>query len=282
MPEGDILRRTARTLREAFVGSVLVRAELRWPDLAGLDLTGREVLAVESYGKHLLVRLDDARTLHSHLRMEGSWRLARTGSREAAGRGAFVRAVLANERWTAVGDRLGMMHVVPTRDEHTLLGHLGPDVLADDFPTVGLAEARRRLDERLGVPIGEVLLDQRVVAGIGTMFAAESLWAREVWPWLPAGEVTDPVTLLMAARRLMERSVLSAMPTATGEGGRGPSAWVHDRAGKPCRRCRTAIVRGVVRLPPTERPMFWCPSCQPRPAGSGDPVRGRPVAPAGT
>jgi endonuclease-8 len=262
VPEGDILRRAARSLDAALAGHRLVRADLRWPSAAGVDLVGTTVLRTVPYGKHLFTRLDDGRSLHTHLRMEGSWRLARTGTAESHARSPWVRAVLATAEWTAVGHRLGMLGVVRTEDEHTLVGHLGPDVLGDDFPRQGLAEALERVAARGEDPIAEVLLDQRVCAGIGTLYAAESLWARRLWPWTPAAEVTDVPSLLMTARRLMERSVAAPTPTATGDGPRGLTSWVHDRAGRPCPRCGTPIVRGTARRPPMERPIFYCPACQ--------------------
>lgn len=276
MPEGDIVRRAALRLGAALTDGPLVRAELRWPDAAGVDLVGRTVREVHSYGKHLLMRVDDGRTLHTHLRMEGTWRLARTGTPGASGRGAFVRAVLATERWTAIGDRLGMLHVVPTRDERTLVGHLGPDVLDPDFPTAGLPEALRRYAARGATPVGEVLLDQTVLAGLGTVWMSESLYTRRIWPWTPADEVADPATLVMTARTLMERSVAADLPTSTGESGRGLASWVHSRHGRPCRRCGTTIDVGTVRRPPTERPAFFCPGCQPAPPGAPEPGLWRP------
>lgn len=271
MPEGDILRRTARTMGTAFTGTTIVRAELRWPSAAGLDLTGRTVTAVSAYGKHLLIRFDDDRTLHTHLRMDGSWRLARTGTVGASGHGPFVRAVLGNERWTAVGHRLGMLDVVATRDEHTLLGHLGPDILAADFPAEGLTETLRRWAARGVTPVGEVLIDQTVVAGIGTLYMAESLFSRGTWPWTPADQVTDPATLLMTARTLMQRSVADDLPMSSRPTGRGQAAGVHGRAGRPCTRCGTRIEVAPVRRPPMERPAFFCPRCQPATGGQDSP-----------
>ncbi|NTW39236.1 MAG: Fpg/Nei family DNA glycosylase [Cellulomonadaceae bacterium] len=256
MPEGDILARTAATLNRALTGDVLVRAELRWPDAGGVDLVGRTVVGTASYGKHLLTRFDDGRTLHTHLRMEGSWRIAETGTSGASGRGPFDRAVVGTQRWTAIGHRLGMLDVVPTIDEHALIGHLGPDLLAPTFPTLGLALALERFAEQGTTPVAEVLLDQRVQAGIGTIYLAESLFARRLWPWTPAIDVTDPASLLMTARVLMERSVASDSPGVRR---------AHGRAGKPCVRCRTPIAVGAARRPPYERPVFWCPTCQAKP-----------------
>ena len=259
------MRRTARTLDQALTGRVLERSELRWPSAVGADLTGRTVVATRSYGKHLLTRVDDGRTLHTHLRMEGSWKIARTGSPGARGRGPYIRAVLGNGVWTALGDRLGMLDVVPTDQEGTLIGHLGPDILDEAFPTTGLDEALSRIAARGSVPVAEVLLDQTALAGIGTIWTAEPLFLRRVWPWTPAEKVPDLPGLLMTTRGLMVRSVESTSgPTVTGEVGRGQGSYVHSRMGRPCRRCGTPIERGVARKPPMERPIFYCPRCQAR------------------
>lgn len=293
MPEGDSLRRAAARLDEALAGRVLVRAELRWPGVAAVDLVGRTVLHTRPYGKHLLTRFDDGRTLHTHLRMDGRWRVGPTDAPAAAGRSPDVRVLLANETWTALGTLLGMVDLVPTRQEHRLVGHLGPDVLDDTFdrapsdggfttnaptstrpgtpggrpgggpgpvrsrevdPSSGLAEAVERWRAQGATAVGEVLLDQRVVAGLGTVFMAETLFVERTWPWTPADQ-TDPVRLLRTARALMQESLRS---------GRMPGE-VHGREGQPCRRCGTAVTRGMVRRPPQQRPAFWCPRCQPAP-----------------
>ena len=273
MPEGDVLRRTAAHLDRALAGHRLVRADLRWPTAATVDLAGRTVLGTRPYGKHLLTRFDDGRTLHTHLRMDGSWRIVPSADRRAGARSPDVRAVLRTERWTAVGYLLGMLDVVPTGTEPTLLAHLGPDVLDGDFdttpgvpwagppvlglPTPGIAEALRRWAAQGGRPVAEVLLDQRVVAGIGTIFTAESLFACGWWPWTPADAVTDPAEVLRAARALLRSSVASGRPTAA----------VYGREGRPCTRCGARVARGDVGAPPVQRQLSWCPGCQ---------VRGRP------
>ena len=196
MPEGDIVRRTADRFELAIGGKVLVRSDLRWPSAATADLVGRTVLETSSYGKHLLTRLDDGLTLHTHLRMDGYWRIWRTGTPAAAGRSPNVRVVLATAEWTAVGHHLGMLDLVRTRDERTLIGHLGPDILTDK---VDVDEILRRWAARGSTPVAEVMLDQTVVAGIGTMFAAESLFAEQLWPWTPADQVPDASRLLAVA-----------------------------------------------------------------------------------
>lgn len=267
MPEGDVLRRTAIRLDQALAGRVLVRAELRWPTAATVDLVGRTVLGTVSYGKHLLTRFDDDRTLHTHLRMDGSWRIARTGTPAARAAGPDVRAVLAGATWTAIGELLGMLDVVATRDEHTLIGHLGPELLADDFESEGLPEALRRWAGRGATPVCEVLLDQTVVAGIGTIYLADSLFLERVWPWTPADQVADPARLLRVARAIMRRSVETPVPSTTGEVTRGRTTWVHARLREPCRRCGAPVRRGLAGAPPMQRPVYFCGTCQ-RPADS--------------
>ena len=244
-----MLRRTAQRLDLALTGQVVVRSDLRWPSAATVDLVGTTVLGTRSYGKHLLTRFDDGLTLHTHLRMEGRWRVAATGSAQAAARSAEVRAVIATDRWTAIGYQLGMLDVVRTSDEHTVIGHLGPDLLGE---TVDADEALRRWAARGATPVAEVLLDQRVVAGIGTIFAAESLFAERIWPWTPAEAVPDPSRLLAVARRQLQQSVASGRPPGR----------VHARLRQPCVRCGTPIAVGQARTPPMERPIFYCPRCQ--------------------
>lgn len=268
MPEGDVLRLTAARLDRALTGTTLDRVELRWPDVEGARLVGESVLAVEAYGKHLLVRTSGGWTLHTHLRMEGSWRVERTGTPGAAGRSPWVRAVLGGPRWTALGVRLGMLDLVRTRDEHTLLGHLGPDVLADDLVVDAALVVDRflRTPADRAVPLAEALLDQTRLAGIGTLFAAEGLFARRLDPWSTAGELAPDgwVALVTVVREQMQRSVRDGLAAR--------AVHVHARAGRPCVRCRTLIQVRQARRPPYERPIFYCPRCQgtagPQPTGA--------------
>lgn len=278
MPEGDILRLVAGRLDEALTGRELVRADLRWPSAAESGLAGRTVVGNVPYGKHLFTRLDDGRSLHTHLRMEGSWRIARTGSRDARGADPNVRVVLANEWWTALGHRIGMLHVLRTTDERLVTGALGPDVLADDFPTTGLAEAVARLRaddaaggtgprhqpgrEASGVPVAEALLDQHLVAGIGTIYTAESLFAERVYPWTSVRDVEDLDGLLLRARELMQRTVAHGFDPRA-----GVVRHVHGRTRKACHVCGTPVAEGTANELPYQRPIFWCPSCQRPPHG---------------
>ncbi len=260
MPEGDVLRLTAARLDAALRGVPLDRAELRWPTAGAARLVGATVTECVAYGKHLLTRFDDGRTLHTHLRMDGYWRVHPTGTRQAAARHPSVRAVLGTSSWTCVGWHLGMLDLVRTRDEARLVGHLGPDVLADDFPDAGLTEGLRRLAAQGGRPLCEVLLDQRVVAGLGTIWMAETLFALRLWPWTPADrlDADGGRALLLTARRLMGRSV--EVGRSRGLGAVEPA--VHGRARRPCRRCRTPVAVGRANEAPYDRPVFWCPACQ--------------------
>ena len=144
MPEGDTVWRAAARLHAALAGRVLTRSDFRWPSLATVDLTGSTTLAVVARGKHLLQRLDGPSglvTVHTHLRMEGTWRVAAVGG--LATGGPDVRVVLETDATMAVGRRLGMVDVVRTADEHRLVGHLGPDVLGPDWdPDVAVANVR--------------------------------------------------------------------------------------------------------------------------------------------
>ncbi len=187
MPEGDTVWRTARRLDEALAGEPLVLGELRWPSLAGLDLVGATTLEVVSRGKHLLHRLDTGTTIHSHLRMEGQWRVAHPGPDTARLlRRSDVRAALGTDRWTAVGLRLGMLDAVPTAREDDLVGHLGPDVLGPDWDPDRAAAAVAAYPGT----VGEALLDQRTLAGVGTFWASEALFLERLLPWTPAADLT--------------------------------------------------------------------------------------------
>ncbi|WP_432496572.1 DNA-formamidopyrimidine glycosylase family protein [Kineococcus auxinigenes] len=281
MPEGDVVRRTARRLHAALAGRDLLVSDLRWPDLATADLSGRRVLEVVSAGKHLLARLaatggEEPLTLHSHLRMEGSWYVERSGSDGRGRRSASgVRAVLVTDAWTAVGHRLGMLDLVPTAAEVHLVGHLGPDVLG---PGWDAAEAQRRLLADPARPVGEALLDQRVLAGVGTFYMAEACFLTGLSPWTPVGEVPDPGRLVALVHRLLHANAERTEQVTTGDLRRGRRNFVHARSGLPCLRCGTTVRVALIGPPSKERTAFSCPRCQPGPAPTDD---GRPQAPLG-
>jgi len=248
VPEGDTIWRTAAGLRE-WVGGREVSAA--WPErVAGL--AGRTLEAVEPVGKHLLMRFSGGWTLHSHMRMTGSWHLYRTGERWRQPRHR-ARAVLT------FGDREAVCFSAPVldlvRDGRAPVGHLGPDALADDFPLEQVVARARSVGP---VTLGELLLDHRVCSGIGNVYKCEALWERRLDPWRSSAELGDAElgALFETARAAMRENVARAAPRTFG--GRPPA--VHGRRGRPCPRCgdrvqaRTQGVEGRVT--------YWCPACQ--------------------
>jgi endonuclease-8 len=258
MPEGDVVWQTARRLHQALAGRALTHADFRVPRLATVDLAGDIVTETVSRGKHLLTRTQNGLTVHTHLRMDGSWRVRPAAERMRDSH--QIRLVLANQDWRAVGYQLGVVELVRTSEESQVTGHLGPDLLGPDWDP---AEAVRRLSTEPGRPIGEALLDQRNLAGIGTWFLAEMLFLRGIDPWRPAGAVPDLEALVKLGHRLLEANKSRPGHTSTGDTAPGRDSWVYGRAGRPCRRCGTAVKRGEQGPAGQERLRFWCPSCQP-------------------
>ena len=186
MPEGDTVWLTAHRLDAALAGRTLTVADLRVPALATTDLTGADVTEVVARGKHILTRLDTGHTLHSHLRMDGSWHLTRAGAAPRRHPEHMIRALLGNADWLATGYRVHDLTLVPTGREAELVGHLGPDLLGPDWDAdLALANLRRTPE----LSVGEALLDQRNLAGIGNMYKCEALFARRVNPWTPVADV---------------------------------------------------------------------------------------------
>jgi endonuclease-8 len=257
VPEGDVVWRAARQLHDALAGRVLTRSDIRVPRYATTDLTGRRVTEACSRGKHLLIRVEGDRTIHTHLRMDGSWRIRPAGRPPAASH--RIRIILANETWQAVGYQLGIVEILPTGRESSVVGHLGPDLLGPGWDP---AEAARRLRASPDRPIGEALLDQRNLAGVGNLFLAEMLFLRGVSPWRSAGQVTDLDALVELGRRLLEANKARIDQVTTGDRAPGRRTWVYGRAGQPCRRCGTRISSAEQGAAGEERVRFWCPACQ--------------------
>ena len=257
MPEGDTVYRAAKNLDAALTGHQLVRSDFRVPAFATLDLVGETVDSVASRGKHLLMRIGDW-TVHSHLKMEGSWHLYRQGSRWRRPEWQ-ARAVLTTADWTAVGFQLGLLEVVPRTEEESIVGYLGPDLLGPDWDA---DEALRRLTADPTRPVGLALLDQRVLAGLGNVYRNELCFLRGVLPTRPVGEVNDPARLIDLAHRLIDANKDRTERTTTGTL-RGATDWVYRREGKTCLRCGTTIERGTLGEDELQlRDIYWCPRCQ--------------------
>lgn len=246
MPEGDALHRAAARLRP-LVGE---RLEVESPNPRGQAtgvarvLDGRVLEGVEAVGKHLLLRFEGGVVLRSHLRMNGRWRLEPRGQT----RRGLPWLLLRSREWEATqwnGPVLAL--------EERAIRRLGPDLLADETEVATIVARLRRTDaSRL---VGEALVDQRLVCGIGNMWLAEALWHARVSPWTRLADVSDEALTetLAWARDRMRESV----------GGRRPPRSVYRRAGRPCPRCGTPVRSGG--LGDANRTAYWCGACQPAP-----------------
>jgi endonuclease-8 len=259
VPEGDTVWNTAQVVGRALTGQRIQRSDFRVPRLAAANVSGWSVVESASRGKHLLLRLatpaDERYTLHSHLRMDGAWRVYAPGERWR-GRTHTIRVALHTVATVAVG-----FHLHELADEHRLVGHLGPDLLGADWDP---AEATRRLRTRPDRAIADALLDQRNLAGIGNLYKAETLFLRGLSPWTPVSGVDDLEGLVDLAQRRLASNLGRWDQATTGSLRRGEKQWVFERAGSPCRRCGTTIRRASEG--DYERLTYWCPTCQPGPA----------------
>jgi endonuclease VIII len=259
MAEGDTVFVTAARMHDALAGRVLTATDLRVPRFATADLSGQVVREVAARGKHLLVRTDRDVSVHSHLGMDGSWRLYGSGERWR-GRAFEVRAVLTTEERIAVGHRLRQLEVIRTTAERQHLAHLGPDVLGPDWDAT---EATRRLVASPEREVGDALVDQSVMAGPGNVYRSEVCFLAGVDPRTPIGSIADPGEIVELMRSLMDRNRAGGRRVTTDDPRPGHDLWVYGRAGRPCRRCGTPI-RSFARGPRSkERITFACPRCQP-------------------
>ncbi|ONM47025.1 DNA-formamidopyrimidine glycosylase family protein [Nocardia donostiensis] len=255
MPEGDTVFRTAGRLRASLAGKTLSRSDFRVPRYAALDLRGQSVDSVGSYGKHLFIRTETV-SVHTHLHMEGSWRVFPCGQRWTKPRVA-ARLVLATEEVEAVGFSLGTVTVLRRADEHTVIDHLGPDVLGPGWDP---AEAVRRLEQDPEQAIGTALLDQRNLAGIGNIYRSEICFLRKVHPDTPVHAVPDLLALVNEAHRVLH--------TAAHQPPWRP--FVYGKSRRPCPRCGVTLrvemlgetVPASDRISHRERGIYFCPRCQ--------------------
>ncbi|MGC4111666.1 MAG: DNA-formamidopyrimidine glycosylase family protein [Nocardioides sp.] len=262
MPEGDTVWRAARALDRALSGQALTATDFRVPAYATWDLAGATVAGSVSRGKHLLTRIDADRgwTLHTHLKMEGGWRVLTPGQRWP--RPAHTaRVVLETSAAVAVGFQLGVVEIVPREDESRIVGHLGPDLLGPDWDA---DEALRRLREEPDREIKRALLDQTRLAGVGNMYANELCFLAGVDPVVPVAAVPDLARMVARAHQLLDANRHRAVQSTTGDLRRGQNLWVYRRGGLPCRRCGTRIVETMLGEAGQERVTFRCPHCQPR------------------
>jgi endonuclease-8 len=257
MPEGDTVFHMASVLRDALLGAAVRHSDFRVPKLATVDLSGYQVTGSLSRGKHLLLRFAGPRelTLRSHLRMDGFWRVYPPAVRQPRNvRAHEIRVILRCDRATGVGVLLQDLDLVPTAQEESLVGHLGPDLLGPDWDP---DEAVLRLSAQPDRPLAEALLDQRNLAGIGNVYKSELCFLRGHLPLTPVGEVADLPALVDLAHRLLTAN-RTRVRTTTGSTRRGETTYVYGRRAEPCRRCGTPIQRDG----DGERVTYWCPTCQ--------------------
>lgn len=256
MPEGDTIHRAADRLRPALAGKALVRIEAgrargRRPP------PGTLIDAVEAQGKHLRIRFADGTALRTHLRMNGSWHLYRTGERWQ--RPAHTaRAVVEVDGWVAV---CFSAPVVELERDDAATAHLGPDLTSAELTDAHLDTAVERMAALAepGTEIAVALLDQRVAAGIGNVFKSEVLFLHGVDPFSPVADVPvdERRRLLATAAKLLRANATSAGPRITYQG----ATAVYGREGQPCRRCGSPVRRR--RQGEQARSTYWCPTCQP-------------------
>ena len=262
MPEGDTIYRSATSLRRWLGGRQLTAARTSVPGLPIARLVGTTVDAVDAHGKHLLVRCSGGLVLHTHMRMTGSWHVYPAGERWQKHPRA-ARVVLE------AADRVAVCFSAPVVEllteaslaRHPALSQLGPDVLVPASLDPAVVVARARARTTWSPTAGELLLDQRVVAGIGNIFRCESLFICGVAPRRPSAALDDDtvMSLVTTASTLMQASATSATASRSFDGVTD-APWVYKRVGRPCRRCGTTIAREL--LGAQARAVYWCPTCQ--------------------
>jgi endonuclease-8 len=257
VPEGDTVYRAAKQLDRALTGHVLTSSDFRIPSLATSDISGATVIGTVSRGKHLLTRFDNDLTLRTHLKMEGTWQVDRAGMRWR--RPAHTaRVILRTATHEAVGFQV-ILDLVPSATEDDLVGHLGPDLLGPDWDA---SLALARLLAHPEAPIGDALLEQRNLAGVGNVYKSELCFLARVDPLTPVSAVPDLPAMVAKAKRLLEVNKDRPTRITTADTRRGYQLWVYGRRG-PCLRCGTRIAKADQGPSGQERPTYWCPKCQP-------------------
>ncbi|ANI38608.1 DNA glycosylase [Mycolicibacterium vaccae 95051] len=236
-------------LREALEGRELTRCDVRVPRYAAVDLSGQVVDEVLSRGKHLFIRVGQA-SIHSHLKMDGAWVIGRV--RVPAYK---IRIVLETVQSRAFGVDLGVLEVLDRATDMDAVAHLGPDLLGPDWSASVAAENLMADPSR---PLAETLLDQRVMAGVGNVYANELSFVFGLRPGTAVGEVSDPLRLVNRAQQMLWLNRTRINRTTTGNTRPGQDVWVYGRAGLPCRRCGTRIETDKGG----DRVTYWCPTCQ--------------------
>jgi endonuclease-8 len=281
MPEGDTIFRTARSMGRALIGKTITGFRSNYPLLTRFHddtpITGQSVDRVESRGKWLLVHFSGGATLVTHMLMNGAWHLYRIGERWRKPT-RDMRIVLENRDYQAVAFTVPVarFYTAQALAREKRIPPPGSDVLSEDFDPVAAAA---RVHACAAEEIGDVLLHQNVLAGVGNVFKSEVCFVQGVNPFCRVSVLTDAQisALIHTAQRLVAANVLedsgNMIVTYRGQQRRTThhsdpqdSLWVYGRSDAPCRRCGAAIRRRMQG--PDVRVTFWCPICQPMPDGS--------------
>lgn len=271
MPEGDTIFRAARTLNQALAGHVVTRFETALAPLAAVDastpIAGRRVERVVSAGKHLIIDFSGGLHLRTHMRMNGSWHIYRVNERWRRPR-RDMRVVIATDAFVAVGFNIPVAEFLDARglERQEDLRRIGPDLLGQFDPD----EAFRRIRARGDAEIANVLLNQRVIAGIGNVFKSEILFVCNVNPFDRIAALSDSTLreIIGVSEKLLRVNVREGNPVqrrTTNSLDRSKPLWVYRRHGAACRRCRTSIE--YRKQGSDARSTYWCPRCQ-KPAAS--------------
>jgi endonuclease-8 len=256
MPEGDTVFRTAAALRDALVGQTLTRCDVRVPRYATTDLTGLRIDEVLSRGKHLFIRVGPA-SIHSHLKMDGSWRIVPRGRLPRPD--YKIRILLETKDIAAAGVDLGVLEILDRDHDMAAVSHLGPDLLGPDWDA---RLAANNFVAEPARPLVAALLDQRVMAGVGNVYCNELCFLFGRLPTSPVSTLDDPLRFVVRARDMLWVNRLRVNRTTTGNTRRGRQLWVYGRRGEPCQRCGTPIAHTNQSDATGERVSYWCPQCQ--------------------
>ena len=275
MPEGDTIFRAARTLNRALAGHVVTRFETQLPQLARIDedhpVAGRTIDRVDAAGKWMRIWFSGDLILLTHMLMSGSWHIYRPGEPWQQSR-VRMRVAISTAEFVAVAFQVPIaeFHTAASLSRHRSVQNLGPDVLGPEFDEPAAAS---RLRENSEMEVGEALLRQSIVAGLGNVFKSEVCFAGGVNPFRLVKGVSDAelVSLMRHARRFLKSNVsdssggkivtYTGMRRTTGRANESQRLWVYKRAGEPCRNCGTPIVSRKQGM--DARITFWCPRCQP-------------------
>ncbi|MEA5363681.1 DNA-formamidopyrimidine glycosylase family protein [Amycolatopsis sp., V23-08] len=266
MPEGDTVYLVGKRFERALAGKTLLRGQFRVPQLATVDLAGRDVLGVGTVGKHLFTRFSGDLTLHSHLMMDGMWDVYAAGAKWRRP-GHHARVVLTAADVQVIGFRVHDLKLVPTAKEHDLVAHLGPDLLDPQWTEEHAARAAAALAADPARELGLALLDQRVLAGVGNLYKCEICFLLGVTPWTPVSEVDAETTVALSRKLLLANAASGRFDqSTTGHLDRNRKNWVYDRTRQGCFRCGGPTLVRTQGHDVQRRPTWFCPKCQSGPA----------------